>query len=118
MRRMRDLYTMRHETLVRLAKRELADVLQLSPVAAGLQTVGWLAEGIPELEAGRSAAEQGIVALPLSKLTLERSLPPAVVLGAAATDAKGIRHGIEQLGVILRGLKGRGSPAEPSSGSH
>lgn len=105
MRRMRDLYTMRHEMLVRIARRELADVLQLSPVAAGLQTVGWLAEGIPELEAGRLAAAQGIVALPLSRLTIERSMPPAVVLGAAATDAKRIRGGVERLGAILRGLR-------------
>ncbi|HZT05064.1 MAG TPA: PLP-dependent aminotransferase family protein [Steroidobacteraceae bacterium] len=111
MRRMRDLYTMRHETLLRVAKRELADVLQLSPVTAGLQTVGWLAEGIPELEAGRIAGEHGIVALPLSKLTIERAMPPAVVLGAAATDPKGIRRGIEQLGTILRGLKAKSSAA-------
>jgi GntR family transcriptional regulator/MocR family aminotransferase len=96
---------MRHETLVRVVKRELAEVLQLSPVTAGLQMVGWLAEGIPEIEVGRQAAAQGIVALPLSRLTIERSMPPGVVLGAAATDAKGIRRGVEQLGAILRGLK-------------
>jgi len=105
MRRMRDLYTMRHETLVRLAKRELADVLQLSPVGTGLQTVGWLAEGISDVEVGRLAAEQGIVALPLSLLTIERTMPPAIVLGAAATDPRAIRRGIEQLGALLRRLK-------------
>ena len=105
MRRMRELYTTRHDALVRLAQRELADVLRLSPVTAGLQTVGWLADGIPELEAGRVAAEQGIVALPLSVLTLERTLPPGIVLGAAATDMGAIRRGVEQLGVILRGLR-------------
>jgi GntR family transcriptional regulator/MocR family aminotransferase len=105
MRRMRDLYTERHEELVRLARRELADVLRISPVTAGLQSVGWLSPGIPELEAGRLAQEQGIVALPLSRLTLERRLPPGIVLGAAATDLPAIRRGVEQLGVILRGLK-------------
>lgn len=105
MRRMRDLYTIRHEELVRMAQQELADVLRLSPVTAGLQTVGWLAQGIPELEAGRAAMEQGIVALPLSRLTLERTLPPGIVLGAAATDLPGIRRGVEQLGSILRGLQ-------------
>jgi GntR family transcriptional regulator/MocR family aminotransferase len=107
MRRMRDLYTERHDALVRIAQRELADVLRLSPVTAGLQTVGWLGEGIPEVEAGRQAAERGIVALPLSHLTIERTMPPALVLGAAATDLPAIRRGVEQLGVILRGLKGQ-----------
>ena len=110
MRRMRDLYTERHDALVRIAQRELADVLRLSPVTAGLQTVGWLADGIPEIEAGQQAAEQGIVALPLSHLTVERSMPPAIVLGAAATDIPAIRRGVEQLGAILRRLQ-RGNTA-------
>lgn len=110
MRRMRDLYTERHDALVSIAQRELADVLRLSPVTAGLQTVGWLAEGIPESEASRQSAEQGIMALPLSSLTVERSMPPALVLGAAATDIPAIRRGVEQLGVILRRLQ-RGNTA-------
>lgn len=105
MRRMRDLYTQRHDELIRLAQEELGDVLRISPVTAGLQSVGWLSAGIPELEAARLAMEQGIVALPLSRLTLERTLPPGIVLGAAATDLPAIRRGVEQLGAILRGLK-------------
>jgi GntR family transcriptional regulator / MocR family aminotransferase len=105
MRRMRDLYTARHDALVKLAQQELADVLRLAPVTAGLQTVGWLADGIPELEASRRAIEQGIVAIPLSQLTVERSMPPGLVLGAADTDVPAIRRGVEQLGVILRGLR-------------
>jgi GntR family transcriptional regulator/MocR family aminotransferase len=105
MRRMRDLYTSRHDALVRLAQRELADVLRFAPVTAGLQIVGWLAEGIPELEASRQAGEQGILALPLSQLTVERSLPPGLVLGAADTDVAAMRRGVEQLGTLLRGLK-------------
>lgn len=110
MRRMRDLYTIRHDELIRLAQRELADVLRISPVTAGLQAVGWLAEGIPELEAGRRATEQGLVALPLSRLIIERSLPPGLVLGAAATDLPDIRRGVEELGSILRALKDSKSP--------
>jgi len=105
MRRMRDLYTARHDGLVRLAQQELADVLRLAPVTAGLQTVGWLADGIPEVQASRLAVEQGIVAVPLSQLTVERSMPPGLVLGAADTDFPAIRRGVEQLGVILRGLR-------------
>lgn len=105
MRRMRDLYTTRHDALVRLAQQELVDVLRLAPVTAGLQTVGWLAEGIPEIEASRLALEQGIVAMPLSQLTVERTMPPGLVLGAADTDVPAMRRGVEQLGVILRVLK-------------
>jgi len=105
MRRMRDLYTVRHDALVRLAQRELADVLRLSPVTAGLQTVGWLADGIPELEASRLAVARGIVAVPLSQLTVERTMPPALVLGAADTDIPATERGVAQLGAILRRLQ-------------
>jgi DNA-binding transcriptional MocR family regulator len=102
---MRDLYTMRHDALVRLAQQELGDVLRLSPITPGLQTVGWLADGIPELEAGRLALERGILALAMSRLTIERTLPPGLVVGAAATDIPAIRRGVEQLGSILRSLR-------------
>jgi GntR family transcriptional regulator/MocR family aminotransferase len=105
MRRMRELYTMRHEALVRLAQQELADVLRISQVTAGLQTVGWLADGIPELDAARQALEQGIVALALSRMTIERPLPPGLVIGAGATDLPAIRRGVQQLGSILRSLR-------------
>jgi GntR family transcriptional regulator / MocR family aminotransferase len=119
MRRMRELYTERHGALVDMAQRELADVLRLSPVTAGLQTVGWLADGIPELDAGRVAAEHSIVALPLSRLTIDRTLPPGIVLGAAATDIPAIRRGVEQLGSILRGLRrAAGTAPEPAEDSH
>ncbi|HUA25319.1 MAG TPA: hypothetical protein VMA54_14430, partial [Steroidobacteraceae bacterium] len=61
--------------------------------------------GIPEVQASRLAVEQGIVAVPLSQLTVERSMPPGLVLGAADTDFPAIRRGVEQLGVILRRLQ-------------
>ncbi|HVS77616.1 MAG TPA: PLP-dependent aminotransferase family protein, partial [Steroidobacteraceae bacterium] len=96
MRRMRDLYTTRHEALVKLVQQELADVLRLERVTAGLQIVGWLADGIPELEVSRAAREEGIVVLPLSRLIVERALPPAIVLGAAATDVAAIHRGVER----------------------
>jgi GntR family transcriptional regulator / MocR family aminotransferase len=113
MRRMRDLYTARHDALVRLAQQDLADVLRLAPVTAGLQTVGWLADGIPELQASRLALEQGMVAVPLSQLTVERSMPPGLVLGAADTDIPAIRRGVEQLGAILRRLQSGHSAGAP-----
>lgn len=116
MRRMRDLYTIRHDELIRVAQQEIPDVLRLSPVTAGLQTVGWLAEGIPELEAGRLAMEQGLTALPLSWLTIERAMPAGVVLAAAATDLPAIRRGIQQLGSILRRLRD-GQPSPTGRGS-
>jgi GntR family transcriptional regulator/MocR family aminotransferase len=113
MRRMRELYGARLEALVRAARRDIADVMQIGPLRSGLQVVGWLAHGIDDVAACRAALAQGIYAAPLSRFLIERSLPPALVLYPAATEVRAIRRGVAQLGAILRGLP-RGAPAAPS----
>jgi GntR family transcriptional regulator/MocR family aminotransferase len=104
MRRMRELYTARLQALAQAARSEIADVMQLAPVRAGLQIVGWLAPGIDDVEACRAALAQRIYATPLSRLTIDRTLPPGLVLYPAASDEAAIRRGVAQLGAILRGL--------------
>jgi GntR family transcriptional regulator/MocR family aminotransferase len=74
------------------------------PIGAGLQVVGWLAKGIEENEACRRAAERGVDSVALSKLTIHRSMSPALVLGVACADIRAIRSGVERLGHALRGL--------------
>jgi GntR family transcriptional regulator/MocR family aminotransferase len=105
MRRMRELYTARLQALADAARRELPDVLTLAPVRSGLQIVGWLQHGTDDLAACQAAFAQRIYCAPLSRLTLERALPPALVLFPAATDVHAIHGGIAQLGSILRGLQ-------------
>lgn len=104
MRRMRELYVARLEALMRAARRDFADVMRLAPLRSGLQIVGWLADGIDDVEACRAALGQGIYAAPLSRFTIDRALPPAMVLYPAATDARAIRRGVAQLGAILRAM--------------
>jgi GntR family transcriptional regulator/MocR family aminotransferase len=104
MRRMCELYTARFDALVRCAQRGIKDVMELSPVGAGLQIVGWLAKGIEEKEACRRAAERGVDSVALSKLTIDRSMSPALVLGVACADIRAIRSGVERLGHALREL--------------
>jgi len=102
MRRMGELYTARFDALVRCAQRRIKDVMELSPVGAGLQIVGWLAKGIEENEACRRAAGRGVDSVALSKFTIERSMSPALVLGVACADIRAIRSGVERLGHTLR----------------
>jgi GntR family transcriptional regulator/MocR family aminotransferase len=104
MRRMGELYTARFDALVRCAQRKIHDVMELSPVGAGLQIVGWLAKRIEENEACRRAAERGVDSVALSKFTIDRSMPPALVLGVACADIRAIRSGVERLGHALREL--------------
>jgi GntR family transcriptional regulator/MocR family aminotransferase len=80
-------------------------MMQLKPGQGGLQVVGWLGAGIEEIAACNGAAAQGINSVPLSKLTIDRTLPPALVLGVASADVGAIRQAVTRLGKVLRPLQ-------------
>lgn len=105
MRRMRELYAARFDALIRSARRELEGLMELAPIHAGLQTVGWLAAGIDEGEACRRAAEHGIDSVALSRLAIERTMPPGLVLGVGSADVRAVRRGVRQLARVLRALR-------------
>ena len=113
MRHMRELYTTRLQALTETVRREIPDVMELAPIRSGLQTVGWLPKGMDDVEACRAAFAQRIYCAPLSRITIDRTLPPAMVLFPAATDVRTIRRSVEQLGEILRTLR-RGQAAAAS----
>jgi GntR family transcriptional regulator/MocR family aminotransferase len=110
MRRMRELYEERLTALARAVRRELDDVMQLAPIQAGLQVVAWLNKDIDEAAACRAAAAQGINSLELSKLTIDRSMPPALVLGVASSHVRASDRAVTLLGPILRPLRRSAPP--------
>jgi GntR family transcriptional regulator / MocR family aminotransferase len=105
MRRMRDLYASRLDRLVRCARAELSGVLEMSPQRAGLQIVGWLPEGVDDIQACQLGAAHGVDSVPLSLLSVDRKPPPGLVLGVASSGDRAIRRGMERLGRALRELK-------------
>jgi GntR family transcriptional regulator/MocR family aminotransferase len=105
MRRMRELYTSRFDALVRFAQRDIKDVMEVSPAGAGLQVLGWLARDLEDNAACLRAAKHGVDTAPLSKLTIDRSMPPALVMGVACADVRAIRRAIERMGQALRELR-------------
>ena len=56
LRRMREVYAERRSVLMESARRRLTGLLELSSVEAGLQTVGWLCQGIDSAAARRAGA--------------------------------------------------------------
>jgi GntR family transcriptional regulator/MocR family aminotransferase len=104
MRRMRELYATRFHALVRAARSSLGGLLQLAPIHAGLQIVGWLDPAVSDEEACRRAAECGIDSVPLSRLTIDRSMPPGLVLGVGSAGTRAIHRGVKQLETVLRKL--------------
>ena len=102
--RMRERYAERHEALIEGGRTELGGLLQFSDSQVGPQIVGWLAPGTNEAEAWRRGAARDIGAVALTSLTIERHMPPALVFGLGAGDARAIRTAVKRLGRVLRVL--------------
>lgn len=101
LRRMREVYAERLATLLDSAKGLLTGLLDVSPVDAGLQTVGWLAPGLDAESAARAAAARDLEVTPRRWLRRSGVLRHGLQLGFAAVDRQEIRRGVEELAVAL-----------------
>jgi len=103
-RRMRELYAERLATLLQTAAQELRGLLEISPIEAGLQTVGWLQKGISESAAAKAAQSRSVDVTPLSTYCRRPMSRPGFQLGFAAVDPREIRHGVRDLAAALEPL--------------
>jgi len=101
LRRMREVYAERLAVLLAESRAQLGGCLDVSPIEAGLQTVGWLAGGVTGLEAERAAAQRGVEVVALSRYARTPSTREGLQLGFAAVDAIEIRRGVRELAVAL-----------------
>ena len=102
--RMHELYSERHEALLAHGRSELEGLMEFSDSQVGPQIIGWLASGMSEAEAWRRTAARAIDTVALASLTIERPMPPGLVLGVGAADVRSIRTAIRRLGRVLRVL--------------
>lgn len=109
-RRMREVYAERLSVLVDEARQRLDGLLDISPVEAGLQTVGWLREGIDADAAALDAAKRGVEVTPLGHYGRRRTTRAGWQLGFAAVDTREIRRGVRELAALLADAASR-SPA-------
>jgi GntR family transcriptional regulator/MocR family aminotransferase len=104
-RRMRALYAERQALLVDAARHALAGLLEVQSAEAGMHLVGWLPEGVDDVEASRRAAAYGVGAPPLSMYGLRPLRRGGLLLGFTAVGEKEIRHGVQRLAKALHTLK-------------
>jgi len=101
-RRMRELYSERLAVFLESSRTRLGGLLEIPEVEAGLQTVGWLAQGIRAERAAEEAAKHEVEVIPLSRYSSRlRSGRPGLLLGFAAVDTRELRRGVEQLARAL-----------------
>jgi len=108
-RAMRQLYAERLALLVESARQDLSGLLELSPIEAGLQTIGWLQRGIKEIAAAKAAQLRGVDVTPLSTYCARPLARPGLQLGFAGVDPREIRRGTRDLALALEPLARRRS---------
>jgi GntR family transcriptional regulator / MocR family aminotransferase len=101
---MREVYAERLAVLTESAEHKLKGLLELSSVEAGLQTVGWLQQGIDSQAAQRAAAARKVEVTPLRAYGRGPMQREGLQLGFAAVNAQEIKRGVHQLAVALEEL--------------
>ena len=99
-RRMRELYAERLAAFLEAAHSRLAGMLEIPPVEAGLQTVGWLKGGLSAEQAASAAEKHAVDVVPLSRYSLAPRTK-GLLLGFAAVDVPELRSGVERLARAL-----------------
>ena len=106
-RRMRRVYAERQNALISAAAEHLQGLLDVRPATAGLQTVGFLADGLDDAEVARRAGERGIILSPFSRL----ALAPAgrgLIMGFGAVPPRATEKSVAELGELLRSMRQSG----------
>lgn len=109
LRRMREIYAERLSILMEEAQARLAGLLKISSVEAGLQTVGWLGEGLNAESVMTAAAERGIDVLSIDLYTHAKFEKQGLQLGFAALEPREIRRGVRELAIVLDQERKRGN---------
>lgn len=104
LRRMREVYAERLSVLLEAARSDLAGLLEISTVEAGLQTIGWLADGIWGEDAERAAEAHGVDVTSIGQYGREPLVREGLQLGFAAVDTDEIRRGVAALAAALEPL--------------
>jgi len=101
LRRMRKVYAERLAALSHHARRHLSGILRLSDIEAGLQTIGWLENGVLAEQTALAAAKRKIDVVPLNRYCHTSQLDEALQIGFAAVDEAAIAKGILGLAEAL-----------------
>jgi GntR family transcriptional regulator/MocR family aminotransferase len=99
------VYAERLSVLMESSRQRLAGLLEISNIEAGLQTVGWLHNGLAAEPVAKAAAARDVEVTPLSRYSRKRMAQEGLQLGFAAVDAAEIRRGVRELAVALEGKK-------------
>lgn len=100
-RRMRMLYESRQRILFEECRNQLGGLLEVEKADAGMHLVGWLPEGVSDVELSKKGVGRGLKLSPVSEYYQNKPARGGFILGYTAFDEKQIRTGVEILREIL-----------------
>ena len=100
-RRMRELYASRLGVLRESVQRKLGAFLKIPETEAGMNTVGWLANGLNAEGVANAAAERNVEVIPINRFALKEQTPEGLLLGFGAVDDRELLRGVEDLAAVL-----------------
>ena len=102
LRRTRKVYSERFGALSYYSRVHLSEFLDLSKIEAGLQTVGWLKQGINAEAVSTEAAKRSVDVVPLSRYLNKLTMREGLQIGFAAVDEAAIEVGTKRLADAFR----------------
>jgi GntR family transcriptional regulator/MocR family aminotransferase len=107
LRRMRRIYSERHDTLCAAARRDLSGLLDVQPSHGGLHTTARFIPRMSEAAVTEAALRKELTVSPLSRYSLTRVPSRGLVLGFGAIRPPDIEAGVRALGQVLEPLAAR-----------
>jgi len=103
MRKMRNVYEERRETLIESLGQYAKDYIDVIPSVAGLHLAGWMKRKVDMTRLRNLAAEAGVGIYPLTPYFLQKPRP-GLLFGYSGISPVDIRRGVRRLGQILEKL--------------
>lgn len=103
-RRMRKIYTERHEVLIDAASRQLAGAVDVKRTDSGIQTVGHLLTGHDEKAVAEAAAARDVIVAPLARFCIAPIEAKGFAVGFSTSTPVEIRAGVDRLAAAIGSL--------------
>ncbi len=100
-RRMRMLYRERQEILLDECEKNLKGLLEIKKADAGMHLVGWLPEGVSDLEVYEKGIERGLKLSPISLYSVNPPKRGGIIFGYTAFNRKETAEGINATAEII-----------------
>lgn len=100
-RRMRLIYSARHNTIIKAIRDNLGGILNVSPAQTGMNVIGWLPQNCNDLEVSQILHEHGILCAPMSVQYSKQIPRQGLLLGFGCTPVEKIQPAVQKMAHAL-----------------